>query len=323
MLLEVRKDHNDVTRVMLRNNYAGADASARYDLSTAAANSYVISSLHNNNGSPYYLFGMGSAVTAAYFDAPQFFWRNTSGVNRFTIANTGKVGIGISAPEMRLDVQTTDVNDGMMLRHSSTGFIKIHANSLGAGAHNPITKSGDAGIVFGGGAAPSSSTFGFVIAPWSNSNSGLRINNEGRVSIGTSESSAGYKLFVEEGIRTRKVKVDQASWPDYVFDKKYKLPSLEEVERFIQLNHHLPGINSAAKIELEGLDLGENQASLLLKIEELTLYIIAQDKISSGQKELLKKQGEQLLQLQQELSSLKQQVYVILNQLSKVPSNSK
>lgn len=60
-------------------------------------------------------------------------------------------------------------------------------------------------------------------------------------------------------------------WPDYVFSKQYQLPSLTEVENYINQNSHLPGIPAAAEVEKKGLDVASNQAALLKKIEELTL----------------------------------------------------
>lgn len=106
-------------------------------------------------------------------------------------------------------------------------------------------------------------------------------NNTGNVYIGSSASAytdTAYKLFVEKGIRTRKVKVDQSAWADFVFNDDYQLPSLETVHAFIKQNKHLPGLPSAAEVTKDGVDVGQNQAVLLQKIEELTLYIIEQDK---------------------------------------------
>jgi hypothetical protein len=101
----------------------------------------------------------------------------------------------------------------------------------------------------------------------------------GKVGIGTNKiSDTAYKLFVETGIRTRKVKVDALAWSDYVFDKDYKLPTLPEVDKFIRQNKHLPGVLSTAEVEKNGIDLGENQAILLKKVEELTLYLIENNK---------------------------------------------
>jgi len=64
------------------------------------------------------------------------------------------------------------------------------------------------------------------------------------------------------------------SWPDYVFAPDYRLRPLLELEQFIQQNKHLPEIPSAQEIEENGIDLGAMQSKLLLKIEELTLYIL-------------------------------------------------
>lgn len=67
-------------------------------------------------------------------------------------------------------------------------------------------------------------------------------------------------------------------WPDYVFSKQYELPSLTEVESFINQNSHLLGVPSAAEVDKKGIDVGNTQAILLKKIEELTLYVIEQNK---------------------------------------------
>lgn len=66
--------------------------------------------------------------------------------------------------------------------------------------------------------------------------------------------------------------------PDYVFDPSYSLKSLEEIQAYIQQNHHLPGIPSADSIRVQGMDLVNMNLKLLEKIEELTLYTIKQDK---------------------------------------------
>jgi hypothetical protein len=98
---------------------------------------------------------------------------------------------------------------------------------------------------------------------------------------GSVTTPAGYKMYVSTGILAEKVRVAAASgtfWADFVFSPDYRLRPLTEVERFIQLNKHLPDVPSAASVEKEGFDLGQNQAILLQKIEELTLYVIQQQK---------------------------------------------
>lgn len=85
-------------------------------------------------------------------------------------------------------------------------------------------------------------------------------------------------LLVNGNITTKKVKVTQQGWSDFVFDSSYQLPAIPYVEGFIQQNKHLPGIPSAEEVEKNGVDLGDISAKLLQKVEELTLYIIDQNK---------------------------------------------
>lgn len=105
----------------------------------------------------------------------------------------------------------------------------------------------------------------------------LSVVHNGNIGIGTNYPGT-YKLAVEGTIGARKVKVIQAGWADYVFDSAYQLQPLHQVEQYIRENKHLPEVPSAATVQKEGLDLGDNQAVLLKKIEELTLYIIEQNK---------------------------------------------
>ncbi|MFD1631677.1 hypothetical protein [Pseudopedobacter beijingensis] len=99
----------------------------------------------------------------------------------------------------------------------------------------------------------------------------------GSLGIGTKEMAAGEKLSVNGKIRAKEIKVETANWPDYVFDESYQLPDLKETEHFIKTNKHLPGIPSAKEVEEHGVSLGEMNAKLLKKIEELTLHLIAKE----------------------------------------------
>ena len=115
-----------------------------------------------------------------------------------------------------------------------------------------------------------------MLAPWSNSGTGLgiRISSSGSVGIGTSNTYS-YMLAVNgSAIFTQAVVKLNANWPDYVFKKEYQLPSLKSVEEYVRTNNHLPGLPSADSVQKGGLDLGSTQAKLLEKIEELTLYTI-------------------------------------------------
>jgi hypothetical protein len=90
-----------------------------------------------------------------------------------------------------------------------------------------------------------------------------------------------YKLFVTGGILTDEIRVSLSSsgtWADYVFNKDYNLKPLSEVEQFIKENGHLPNVPSAQKVKEEGIELGNMAKIQQEKIEELTLYLIQQNK---------------------------------------------
>jgi hypothetical protein len=80
----------------------------------------------------------------------------------------------------------------------------------------------------------------------------MTISHEGNVAIGTTNAQ-GYKLAVNGDAVFTKVKVKAlANWPDFVFEENYKLPSLQELEAYIQAHKHLPGMPSATEVELGG-----------------------------------------------------------------------
>ncbi len=126
------------------------------------------------------------------------------------------------------------------------------------------------------------------------------INKDGKVLIGTTDvNQAGSNILAVNGsaIFTKATVKANASWPDYVFKPNYKLPSLNELETYLLNNQHLPGVPAAAEVEKNGIDLGSNQTVLLQKVEELTLYIIEQNKKSAAQQKQLELQQQQIDEL--------------------------
>lgn len=109
----------------------------------------------------------------------------------------------------------------------------------------------------------------------------MRIACNGQVSIGSVEPTgpfADYKLGVDGTIVGKRVVVEIDNWADNVFESDYNLQPLSQVETFIQTNKHLPEIPSEAQVKKEGMNVGDMNALLLKKIEELTLYVIQQQK---------------------------------------------
>jgi hypothetical protein len=117
----------------------------------------------------------------------------------------------------------------------------------------------------------------FVGAPDANTISNMGANNLLAVN--------GTAVFVKA-----KVALYGSAWPDYVFAPAYQMPTLDSLEKFIKSNSHLPEIPTAEDVKKNGIDLGENQAVLLKKIEELTLFIIEMNKQSEELRNSLNKQ---------------------------------
>ncbi|WP_343522282.1 hypothetical protein [Pedobacter sp.] len=102
------------------------------------------------------------------------------------------------------------------------------------------------------------------------------IDPVGNIGIGTYNPED--KLTVNGRIKANEIRVNGQQTPDYVFEKGYKVASLEEVESYIKKHKHLPEVPSAKEAETNGIELGEMNKILLKKIEELTLHLIKQDK---------------------------------------------
>jgi transposase len=118
----------------------------------------------------------------------------------------------------------------------------------------------------------------------------LTLLNTGNVGIGTTNPT--HKLAVNGTIKAKEVIVETAGWSDYVFADYYVLAPLAEVEAHIKEHKHLPGIPSAAQVAEGGVSIGDMQARLLAKIEELTLHAIEQGKHLDEAAALIAKQAE-------------------------------
>ncbi len=179
------------------------------------------------------------------------------------IPGIGNVAIGTSTPDVntKLTLQTpADFTTALSIRNPS-GSAKFQAFIGGAANGNTVSLGTP-------GAMP--------IAFYTNSANRMFISATGNVGIGTENPTN--KLSVYGNIRSTEVIVETANWPDYVFNKKYALPSLKEVEKYIATHQHLPNVPAAKEVEVNGLQLGEMQKKMMEKIEELTLYIIQQQK---------------------------------------------
>lgn len=197
--------------------------------------------------------------------------------NMFFAAANGNVGVGINLDDPQFQL---DVGNRMRIRSGS-------GSTAGVLLNNPTNSAAIAfmGVLDNNTAGIYGNTAGWGLTM--NTNNGnvgigtsfplqkLDVNGNalisGNVGIGTVNPS--YKLSVNGTIQSKEVIVE-TGWADYVFEKHYQLLPLDEVERFIQRNKHLPNIPSAREIEEKGLPLGDVQKRMMEKIEELTLYVI-------------------------------------------------
>lgn len=201
-----------------------------------------------------------------------------------TYPSSGNVGIGTMSP---INIfQVSSLSDGV----APANWI---AGNFG-GQFGPRVVMG---VVYG------TATIGAHnnnLTAWTN----LSINPDGgNVGIGT--RLPGERLSVNGNIRAKEIKVETTGWPDFVFHKNFTLPRLEQTEKYILANGHLEGIPSTVEVEVNGLSLGEMNKKLLQKVEEITLYLIAQNKELLKQQKLQALQSLQLSQQNVEIEKLK------------------
>jgi hypothetical protein len=131
----------------------------------------------------------------------------------------------------------------------------------------------------------------------------LRILGNGNIGIGT--TTPDQKLTVNGQVHSTSVVVTSTVPADYVFNTNYHLRPLTEVKAFVDKNHHLPEVPSAADFNKDGQNLGEMNMLLLKKVEELTLYLIEKDKQLAEQKTINQNIQQQLKDLAGQLKDLK------------------
>jgi hypothetical protein len=207
----------------------------------------------------------------------------------FVVDGNGNVGIGTASPTNMLDVAGSATIEGGMevvqdvLVGGNTDLFGTLYTYGDASFNNDLEVDGDSylyGTSYTGGAA----TFASTVAITGNTTLAGTLAVTGNTTVGgslvigtVSSTPSGYNLYVQNGIITEKAKVavsGSSEWSDYVFDKDYKLPDLNQVKEYIAKNHHLPGVPSADDVICDGIDLGSMDATLLKKIEELTLYVL-------------------------------------------------
>lgn len=203
------------------------------------------------------IIGMVAVVLLSIVATPTTVWGQwqTGGSNIYY--NNGNVGVGTSSPQRNLHI------------FSGGGWPELLIESTFA--------AGSVGRMWGLGTDNGTGKLYIraLDASLSNVTTALWIQPNGNIGIGTINPQ--YKLAVNGSFGAQDVIVTNSGWADYVFHRDYRLPPLSEVGDFIKANGHLPNIPTEEDVKKNGVSVGDMQAKLLAKIEELTLHMIRAD----------------------------------------------
>lgn len=228
-------------------------------------------------------------------------WPGYPNNTAISVTGAGNVGIGTANPQANLEI-SSDTTWPNLLVSGHNGYVPFINLFQSAGTHDSPSNIGnynglgmilfrgyyggayrDAALIsaysdccVGSGSMPGQILFWTVPNGGNTLEERMRITASGNVGIGTAVPY--YKLAVNGTIGAKDVIVTNSNWSDHVFQSGYRLRPLSEVQAYIQKHGHLPEIPSGAEVRANGVSVGEMQAKLLAKIEELTLHLIRQEK---------------------------------------------
>ncbi len=244
---------NDAYGIKIKANFPGQ--------TTPWARGYYIVNQDNTNN----LLGLGVMGSSNNgVSTMDFGWIGKDYNNVYmSFRPSGNVGVGTDNPKAKFVVSNENLQ-GIEMGYSSnisSNYIESIDRNTNSGMDMAYYISGNKSHRF-----------------YNNAIERVRITGDGNVLIGkTTQTNTAYKLDVNGKARANEIVVNTTG-ADFVFEDNYRLRPLAEVESFVKQNKHLPEIPTAKAMQQEGVGVSELQTKLLQKVEELTLYIIQQQK---------------------------------------------
>ncbi|UKB78207.1 hypothetical protein [Chryseobacterium sp. MEBOG07] len=288
-----------------------------YEGGGVGSNNFELRSNHLRNSERYFMkniiFGTGTEDVTFYLRHDgQMYVNGNVGLGRTEpkekldvfgniLTGSGDSAIGINAFAIRY--VKGSLNNWGSLRSSSSSYMSFGVKADGANV-GWLSSSGEASLAKTA-VTVGNEGFSFLSAPSQQiaidspvqMNEVMRITNNGNA-------------LLQGKLEAKELKVTLTPTADFVFEENYDLPKLEEVAKHIKEKKHLPEIASAKVMEKEGVNVGEFQIKLLQKIEELTLYVIKQDRQLKDQQEKMQKletENSDLKNIASEIKQLKEQ----------------
>lgn len=236
---------------------------------------YNSSWAHIYTDRPMFLFNKPIYATGGVFSSGtnESMLLQTGGTTRVTLKNDGNIGFGcdpgvVNFKFYKAELPTFELASSMsrlQIGIATYGWAFANESQLGDVVFRPMGEINQRhGMIF------------FIPNSYNNGNS--------YIAFGDMANNLWVKILnnrtmrVDGTIYSKEIICQTNVWSDHVFYEDYNLMSLDELEKFIQVNNHLPDVPKESEIITNGINLGEMNAILLKKIEELTLHLIEQNK---------------------------------------------
>ncbi|MBG6132756.1 hypothetical protein IWQ47_004414 [Aquimarina sp. EL_43] len=262
--LQIYNDVNGPVWLGVYNNSTASNSVAGIKLGMGDSYDIGTNLYHKKLDNTFYFENLGAPDSRFAFLTRKA--DGTYGEVALGINGNGNVGIGTTNPDRNLSILSAESSYLNLRTDNGYEFL------IGADIN--------------GGIISTMSNHDLSIRAGSNSTK-MTVKTNGNIGIGTINPDS--KLTVKGKIHAEEVKIDlSVPAPDYVFTKDYDLLTIEEIQQHIKEKGHLPNIPSASEMEKNGVALGVMNMKLLEKIEELTLYTIAQENKLNEQETRLK-----------------------------------